>query len=124
MKTAKARYAFITMIPLAWLVIVTMSAGFAKLFSPLPKLGFLAHAHSLLDAANAGKLPAGVASSRVLYQMVGNDYLDAAVAGFFLISVVVILADSARIWWGIYSGSRSAVSTEVPFTPRTSMAGD
>src|SRR4051812_19218238 len=124
MKTSKVRYALITLVPLAWLVIVTMSAGFAKLFSPLPKLGFLAHAHAFLDANAAGKLPPGVASQKVLYQMVGNDYLDAAVAGFFLISVVVILADSARVWWGIYSGRLSAVSTEVPFTPRAELAGD
>jgi carbon starvation protein len=124
MKTSKVRYAFITLVPLAWLVIVTMSAGFEKLFSPLPKLGFLAHARSLLDAAAAGKLPTGVTSTSVLYQMVGNDYLDAAVAGFFLISVVVILADSARVWWGIFRGQQAVDSTEVPFITRTSMAGD
>ncbi len=123
-KTSKPRYAFITLVPLAWLVIVTMSAGFIKLFSPLPKLGFLSHARTLLDAHAAGTLPPGVKNDTVLLQMVGNDYLDAAVAGFFLLSVVVILADSSRVWWGIYSGRVKAVSTEVPFTPRTSIAGD
>jgi hypothetical protein len=60
----------------------------------------------------------------MLYQVVGNDYLDAVVAGFFLISVVVILADSARVWWGIFRGQQAVESTEVPFTQRASMAGD
>jgi carbon starvation protein len=41
----KARFAFVTMLPLAWLGIVTMTAGWQKLFSPDVKLGFLSHAH-------------------------------------------------------------------------------
>ncbi len=101
MRMGKARYAFTTLVPLVWLVIVTMSAGFQKLFSPLPKLGFLSHAHLLRSAQLAGTLPAGVKSARDLAQMLGNDYTDAAVAAFFLLAVIVILADSARGWWSM-----------------------
>ena len=124
MRMGKARYAFITIAPLAWLVVVTMSAGFAKLFSPLPKLGFLAHARLLREAQGAGTLPLGVKSAQDLAQMIRNDYLDAAVAAFFLLAVVVILADSIRNWWGIVVGRVPATSTEVPFAPRVPVAGD
>jgi carbon starvation protein len=124
MRMGKARYAFVTLVPLAWLVVVTMSAGFAKLFSPLPKLGFLAHARLLQAAQAAGTLPPGVKSVTDLRQMIQNDYLDAAVAAFFLLAVIVILADSARVWWGIAGGRTKAVSTEVPFVARVPLAGD
>jgi len=123
-KMGKARYAWATLLPLAWLVIVTMSAGAMKLFSPEPKLGFLARAHMLQTARAAGTLPPGVKSATDLAQMIANDYLDAAVTAFFLISVVVILADSAREWWAVISGAKAARSTEVPFQPRVFAAGD
>ena len=51
--------------------------------------------------------------------MIFNDYLDAAVAAFFMVSVVVILADSMRSWYGVISGRVPAVSSEVPAEPAT-----
>jgi carbon starvation protein len=56
--------------------------------------------------------------------MIANDYLDAAVAAFFLLAVIVILADSIREWVTVLSGRKAAVSTEVPFQERAMAAGD
>ena len=123
-KMGKARYAWTTLLPLAWLIIVTMSAGAAKIFSAQPRLGFLAHARVLQAARAAGTLPPGVKSGGDLTQMIANDYLNAAVAAFFLLAVIVILVDSAREWWAVLSGSKVARSTEVPFQPRAFAAGD
>jgi carbon starvation protein len=123
-KMARARYAFVTILPLVWLVIVTMSAGWAKLFSPDPKLGFLAHASVLRAAAAAGTLPPGVKSVGDALRMAFNDYLDAAVAAFFMISVVVILADSVREWVAVVRGHKPATTSEVPFQPSVAVAGD
>jgi carbon starvation protein len=123
-KMGKARYAFVTLLPLAWLVIVTMSAGWAKLFSPDPRLGFLAHASVLRAAAAAGTLPAGIKSAGDALRMAFNDYLDAAVAAFFMVSVVVILADSCREWAAVLRGRKPAVTSEVPFQARVAVAGD
>ena len=124
MRMGKARYAFTTLVPLAWLVVVTMSAGYLKIFSPLPKLGFLAHARMLGVARVAGTLPAGIKSMGDLGQMMGNDYVDAAVAGFFLAAVLVILGDSMWAWLAILRGTSRARSTEVPFAPRGLVSGD
>ena len=116
MRMGTPRYALITLVPLVWLVIVTMSAGFAKLFSPLPKLGFLAHARLLREAQASGTLPAGVTSARDLAQMIANDYLDAAVAAFFLLSVLVILTASVHEWYAVLVRGKSSRGSETPHT--------
>jgi carbon starvation protein len=123
-KMGKARHAWVTLLPLAWLVVVTVSAGVEKIWSSSPRLGFLAHARMLEDAIASGPLPAGVRSVDAARQMIFNDRLDAAVAGFFLLAVIVILADSTREWWAVIGGRKPARSSEVPFEPRAAVAGD
>jgi carbon starvation protein len=123
-KMGKARYTFITLVPLVWLVAVTMSAGAAKVFSADPKLGFLSHARMLDTAIESGALPAGVTTAAAARQMMFNDYLDAAVAAFFMIAVVVILADSLREWTAVLRGRKPAISSEVPFDGSVAVAGD
>ena len=55
-KMGKARFAFVTMLPLAWLTIVSMTAGWQKVFSDDPKIGFLSHAHIVQGQLAAGTL--------------------------------------------------------------------
>ncbi|MEW5915708.1 MAG: CstA-like transporter-associated (seleno)protein, partial [Gemmatimonadota bacterium] len=101
---------------------VTMTAGFQKIFSADPRLGFLSHARVFSDALAEGRVPAGVASADAARQIIFNDRLDAAVAAFFMLAVIVILAESAREWWSIVSGRKAAVSSEVPYEPALAMA--
>lgn len=124
LRRAAPRYALVTLTPLSWLVAVTMSAGWAKIFSPQPRLGFLAHARSLRTALDAGRLPVGVASEGELLRMIANDYLDAAVAAFFLAAVLVILVDSGRVWWRLVRGGRARGATELALVPGAAPAGD
>jgi carbon starvation protein len=100
-----ARYLWVTLVPLSWLVTVTFTAGWQKIFSPLPDLGFL---------AQADKLAVGVQTSATA-TLIFNARLDAAVCAVFLILVTVILIDSIRVWTGILSGTRDARLTETPF---------
>ena len=75
-------------------------------------------------AQAAGTLPPGVKSAGELGRMIANDYLDAAVTVFFVLSFIVVLADSAREWWAVISGAKAPRSTEVPFVQRAAVAGD
>jgi len=122
-KMGKARYAWVTIAPLAWLVVVTMSAGWQKLFSADPKLGFLSHAASVQAAIASGALPAAIKSLGDAHRVISNDYLDAAVAAFFMVAVVVIVADSTREWFSVLRGRKPFASTEVPFAG-AAVAGD
>ena len=100
-----AKYLWVTLTPLAWLVVVTFTAGWQKILSPLPDLGFLAQADKLA-------LGAPTAATATL---IFNARLDAAVCGVFLVLVTVILIDSVRVWAGILNGSRDVRLTETPF---------
>ncbi|HEY4215627.1 MAG TPA: carbon starvation CstA family protein [Gemmatimonadaceae bacterium] len=115
-KMGKAKYAFTTLLPLAWLTIICMTAGWDKIFSPDVKIGFLSHASSIQAIIAGGVLPASIKSMSDAHRMIGNDYLDAGVAAFFMISTVVILAASIREWTNVLGGTKPAVSSEVPFS--------
>jgi carbon starvation protein len=114
-KMGKARYAWVTILPLAWLAIVTMTAGWEKIFSVDPKLGFLSHARVVDGLLASNTLPPGVQTIADARRLILNDHIDAAVAAFFLISVVVILVASAHEWFIVLSGRKAAVTSEVPF---------
>jgi carbon starvation protein len=114
-KMGKARFAWITLMPMAWLFAVTMTAGWQKLFAPDVKLGFLSHAHGLEGQLASGALPAAINSIADARRMIFNDYLDAVVTMFFMVSVVVIIADSTREWISVLRGRKPVVSSEAPF---------
>ncbi len=118
----RARYAWVTLLPLAWLSTVTLTAGYQKIWAPDPALGFLAHARLLLDAAHGGTLPSGVASAAAAARMALNDRLNAAVAAFFIACVIVVLMASVREWWLILSGRKVRKTTEIAFETAASPA--
>jgi carbon starvation protein len=112
-KMHRARYLWITCIPLAWLVTITFTAAYQKMFSSDPRIGFLAQADRLEAALKSANVAAvKVAETQTL---IFNARLDAVVCGVFLILVATILVDSIRIWVGILRGTREARITEVPF---------
>ncbi len=119
-KMGKARYAAVTLAPLTWLVMVTMTAGYQKIFSADPRIGFLSHANSLQATLDAGNLPRGAATLDAAQRMLFNDYLNTGVAAFFMISVIVILVASIHEWTQVLGGRKPVGSTEIPFTPRPS----
>ena len=118
-KMGKAKYAPITIAPLVWLAIITMTAGYQKIFSADPRIGFLARANLYETTLAAGNLPPGIASAQVAQRFILNDRIDTAVTAFFMISVIIIITASVREWYKVVSGRMPAVSTEHPFEPRT-----
>jgi carbon starvation protein len=107
------KYMWITCVPLAWLVVVCFTAGWQKIFSPLPAVGFLAQADKLDVALRSGTLT-GVLADQTR-TLIFNARLDAVVCGLFLVLVATILVDSARIWAGILRGTTTSVVNESPF---------
>jgi carbon starvation protein len=104
-KMGRARFMWVTLAPLAWLIAVTFSASWHKMFDPNPLIGFLAHARQLAS----GPATAGLA------RRIFNDRLDTVVCGLLIVLVSVIVIESARQWISVISGRREAATQESPF---------
>jgi carbon starvation protein len=98
LRTTKRAYACVTLLPLVWLLAVTLSAGWQKLFSASPKIGFLAHATKVESLVAGGTLPPGVKTAAEAARLAFNDRLDATVTAVFLVAVLVIVAVSVGHW--------------------------
>ncbi len=116
-KSGKARYAWVTLLPLAWLLAATLTAGWEKVFAEDPRLGFLAHAAAVGEQIAAGTMEAG-RGARLIF----NDRLDAAVTMVFMVVTVLVLLSSAREWLLILTRRKPAKAQESPFV-ETAYAG-
>jgi carbon starvation protein len=123
-KMSKARFAWVTIVPLAWLVAVTMTAGWQKVFSSDIRLGFLAHADFVQAALTAGELPAGVQNVDAARRLMFNDRLDAVIALIFMAVVALVIVVSVREWLFVLMRKKPAVVFEAPFVQSELAAGD
>jgi carbon starvation protein len=94
-KSGKLKYAWITVLPLIWLVIITSTASWQKLASSDPRIGFIAAANSLSDKLAAGALPPDKAA--VAPQLIFNQQLDAVLVLFFVVLLWLIVGDMLRV---------------------------
>ena len=110
LKTRGVRAALITALPLLWLLIVTSSAAFQKLFSPELRIGFLAHAKDLSTKLSSGALSADQALKAP--QLLFNDYLDVCLTVLFIGVSWVLALDTLRICWRIVTRRPHPPSSE------------
>jgi carbon starvation protein len=94
-KSGKLRYAWITVLPLIWLVLITTTASWEKLASSDPRIGLIAAANSLSDKLAAGALPPDKAA--VAPQLIFNQQLDALLVLFFVVLLWLIVGDTLRV---------------------------
>lgn len=121
-RAGKPKYALATFIPLVWLLIVTITAGVQKIGSQDPRIGFLAFARVLEQklpgleqaveaakvVANAEALQAAEKALRNNRVLIFNQYLDAGVAGAFLVLVSAVAFLSFKEWARLLAGRRKA----------------
>jgi len=121
-KMGKARYAWVTAMPMAWLVITTFSAAVQRIFHPDPRIGFLALAN-----ATQTKIASGAVKPDDLARMqtvVFNNRFDAAIGLLLVFVVALIVIESVRQWYLLLSGRKQAHLAEEPRVPsRLATAG-
>ena len=99
-RTGRARFAWVTGLPLGFLLAVTMTAGTQYVFHPNPRIGFLSRAQAL----ESGVIPTEAATRAI---QVVNARLDAGSALLFLVLVATVVASAVREWWLTYRGERA-----------------
>ncbi len=114
-KSGKLKYAWITGLPLAWLVIVTSTAAWQKIFSDDVRVGFFAAANDLATKLAAGTLPPEKAA--VAPHLIFNQQLDAYLTMFFVVVLWIVIFDTARVTLRYLTGKPLLPLTEVAHEP-------
>lgn len=114
-KSAKSQYSWITGLPLSWLIIVTTSAAWEKLFSADLRVGFLAHAADLTEKLATNSLSADLSSKAP--SLIFNDYLNASLTSVFMLITWLLLADTLRVIYCVFSKKDYPQSSESPHIP-------
>ncbi len=90
-KMKRQAYAAVAAAPAAWLAVCTLTAGWEKIFSPTPAIGFLSHAARFSAAMAEGRVMAPAKTAADMHQVLANDYVDCALTGLFMAVVVLML---------------------------------
>lgn len=117
-KNGKAKYAWVTIVPLVWDAVVTLTASWQKVFSPDPKLGFFAQRAAYQAAIDAGQTSKGSASSvEEMRQVITNSTVDGVLSVLFAVLIIIVLVDAIRVWIKALRSTEPLPDTEVPHTP-------
>jgi len=115
-KMKRDRYAWVTIVPAIWLLICTLTAGWQKVFSADPKVGFLSHASQYADALAQGKMLAPAQTTAAMERIIFNDRLDAALCVLFIFVVVSVLVYAVKSVLAARA-QRAPTAHETPFEP-------
>jgi carbon starvation protein len=115
LKMGKLKYIWVTLLPLAWDVAVTLTASYQKIFSADPKIGFFAQRGAFQEALNNGEVLAPATSAAQMQQVITNSTVDGILSILFAALIIIIIADAARVWFGIIRGTKEPVMTEAPY---------
>ena len=115
-KMKRQRFAWVTVVPTAWLLLCTLTAGWQKVFHDNPKIGFLAAANKYQAALDKGELLAPAKNIDQMHQIILNNQIDAGMAALFLFLVVSILAFTIPACRKAL-GQKQRTDQETPYQP-------
>jgi len=113
LKMGRTKWIWVTMAPMAWIVIITMTASYQKLFDPNPRIGFLSYVNVLTAQLAAGKIPA--AKIAETQHVIFNQRLDAAVTVVLAGMVAVLIIEALIQWYKLLSRRAQPTLHEAPY---------
>jgi carbon starvation protein len=122
LKMGRTRWIWITLAPMVWLVAITMTASYQKIFDASPRIGFLAQARVLTAQIASGAIP--VEKIAATQRLIFNNRLDAVVTGVLAAMILVLLVEAIGEWIVILNGRKKAVLHESPYIATRWAEGD
>jgi carbon starvation protein len=122
LKMGRARWIWATLAPMVWLVAITMTASYHKIFSTNLRIGFLSQANALAAQIASGAIPAEKIA--VTQRLIFNNRLDAAVTAVLAVMILVLLLEAIGEWIAILSGRKAAALHESPYVATKWVEGD
>jgi carbon starvation protein len=119
-KMGKLRYAWVTALPLAWDAAVTLTASWQKIFSPDPAIGFFAQRAAAAESIESGKLSETLKALKAesiqdAHQILINTTVDGVLSILFAAMIIIVIADAARVWYGLIWGGKQPEMSEAPW---------
>jgi len=122
LKMDKLKWIWVTLLPMAWLVIITMTASYQKIFSANARIGFLSQANAMAAQLAAGKIAAAkIADAQ---RNMFNLRLDAVVTAVLAAMILVLLFEALVQWYAILSRDKAPVLQETPYVATEWVEGD
>ncbi len=122
LKMGRKRLVWVTLLPMAWLVTITMTAGYQKIFHPNPRIGFLSQARILGEQLAGGSLATGQVAA--IERQIFNAKLDAVVTAVFAGLVLLLLIEALWEWYRILQRKKEVVLHETPYVRTQYAQGD
>ena len=117
LKMGKLKYIWVTLVPLTWDAVVTLTASWQKIFHSDPRIGFFAQRSAAQEALANGEPFTGASTLGQTEQIITNATVDGILSIVFALAIIVVIADAARVWVGLIWGRKEPDLHEAPYEP-------
>ncbi|MGW3422987.1 carbon starvation CstA family protein [Streptomyces phaeochromogenes] len=114
-KSGRLRFAWVTGVPLAWVVAITFTAGWQKIFSADPRVGFFAQRERYADGIDAGQVLPPAKTLDDMHTVVTNSTVDGVLIALFLLLVAVVIVNAAVVCVRAVRSPVPPPTTETPY---------
>ncbi|HEU4425248.1 MAG TPA: carbon starvation CstA family protein [Pilimelia sp.] len=114
-KTGRAKWAWVTAVPLAWDAAVTLTASWQKIFSDDPRIGYFAQRERFANAIDQGQVIPPATNLDQMQEVVTNSTVQGVLSILFAALIIVVIVDGARMCFKVLARHREVPTTEAPY---------
>jgi carbon starvation protein len=118
LKHGWVRHVWVPAVPLAWDLVVTLTASWQKVFSDNPKIGYFAQADTYRIARDAGEVLAPATDASQMDTVISNSVVNGVLQASFALLVIVVVLNAMVVWTRALRAG-SLPTTELPHVPST-----